>query len=104
MTDSSSKTPLIVVLIGLTVFAVIALVYMVDIDQTQDAKLPDVDVEVKGGQAPKFDVKTGKVGVTEEKVKVKVPEVDVKMKETEVTVPKIEVTPPEQTNQPKPNN
>jgi hypothetical protein len=61
------------------VLAVIALVfgiYMIDIDQTQEAELPEVTVE--GGQLPGFDVDVGDVEVTEETV----------------TVPSLEVTPP----------
>lgn len=86
------------ILIAIGAAAVVALAvfafYMVDIDQTQDAKLPDVNVEVKGGQAPKFDVDTGKVKVGSEDVKVKVPEV--KLKEETVTVPTIKVEPPKE--------
>ncbi len=83
-------------IVGITVAAVLvtalAVGYMVDVDQTQEAKLPDVDVEVTGGQVPKFDVETGSVRVTEEKVNVPVPEVN--MVEKEVTVPSISITPP----------
>lgn len=53
-----------------------------DVDQTQDLKVPDVDVDVKGGQLPKFDVDA--------------PDVDVKMEEKtiKVPVPDIDITPP----------
>lgn len=70
------------------IIAVIAIgfgIYMIDVDQTQDARLPDVDVQVEGGQLPKFDAEVGEVDVVEEEVTV--------------TVPKLEVTPPEQTAQ-----
>ncbi|EBA08426.1 hypothetical protein [Sagittula stellata] len=65
------------------VVAVIAIafgIYMIDIDQTQEAQLPEVNVE--GGQMPEFDAEVGDVAVTEEEVTV--------------TVPKVEVTPPEE--------
>ena len=68
--------------------AVVALVvfgfYMVDIDQTQEAALPDVDVSVEGGQLPEFDADVGSVSVGEEEVTV--------------TVPTLDVTPPEDDN------
>ena len=70
--------------------------YMVDIDQTKEARLPDVDVTVSGGQAPEFDADVGSVQLPEEKVTVPVPEVTVK--EEEVTVPGIEITPPADDN------
>lgn len=55
-------------------------VYMVDIDQTQEAALPEVTVE--GGQMPEFDAEVGDIDVTSEEVTV--------------TVPEITVTPPEE--------
>ncbi|HEY2738485.1 MAG TPA: hypothetical protein VGK45_08775 [Thermoanaerobaculia bacterium] len=45
--------------------------------QTQEAKAPEV--EVKGGQVPKYDVQTGSVDVKTKEKSVKVPEVDVHM-------------------------
>lgn len=45
MNGSGSKTPLIAVFVGITVLAVIALVYLIDFDQAQEAKLPSVDVK-----------------------------------------------------------
>jgi hypothetical protein len=48
--------------------------------QTQEGKMPDVDVSAKGGQVPKYDVDA--------------PDVDVKTEKREVTVPKVEIHPP----------
>jgi len=48
-----------------------------DVDQTKEAELPEVDV--KGGQAPEFDVETADVDVGTKKTEVEVPDVDVKM-------------------------
>lgn len=45
--------------------------------QTQEGKMPDVDVSAEGGQVPKYDVDA--------------PDVDVKTEKREVTVPKVEV-------------
>ena len=73
---------------------IIAGVYMVDIDQTQEARLPDVEVTAEGGQMPKFDAEVGSVEVTEETVEVTVPEVEVTTDTAEVTVPGLEINPP----------
>ncbi len=56
--------------------------YMVDIDQTEEARLPDVDVSVEGGNLPKFDADVGSVNIGQDEVTV--------------TVPTLEVTPPEE--------
>lgn len=54
-----------------------------DVDQTEEAELPDVQVE--GGNMPEFDVETADVDVgTEEKV-IEVPDVDVTMPDAEGT-------------------
>lgn len=82
----------------LGVIAVVAIaigIYMVDVDQTEEASLPDVDVSVEGGNLPKFDAEIGSVSITEETATVKVPDVDVTMEEAEISVPGLKVTPPE---------
>ncbi|MBD3665909.1 hypothetical protein [Sulfitobacter aestuariivivens] len=80
---------------GVAAVAVIAAgIYMVDIDQTQEARLPDVDVSVEGGQLPAFDAEVGTIQLSEEEVTVEVPEVEVTMEETTVTVPGISIEPP----------
>ena len=80
---------------AVVVVALIAVgVYMVDVDQTQEARLPDVDVSVEGGQLPEFDANVGSIAITEEEVVVEVPKVEVTMEEETVTVPGISVTPP----------
>lgn len=48
-----------------------------DIDQTEEAELPEVSVE--GGNMPEFDVETADVDVGTEEVTVDVPTVDVDM-------------------------
>lgn len=68
--------------------------YMVDIDQTQETRLPDVDVTVDGGQLPEFDAEVGSVALTQEEVTVEVPDVDISMEEERITVPGIEINPP----------
>jgi hypothetical protein len=50
-----------------------------DVDQTKNAQLPDVDVNVSGGQAPEFNVTGPEVNVGMENKTVQVPDVDVKI-------------------------
>lgn len=50
-----------------------------DVDQTKEAKAPDVDVNVSGGQAPEFNVTPPEVSVGTENRTVQVPDVDVKV-------------------------
>ena len=50
-----------------------------DVDQTKNAQLPDVDVNVSGGQAPEFNVTGPEVNVGMENKTVQVPDVDVKV-------------------------
>ena len=90
------KTTAIVSAAVLAIVVIAAGVYMIDIDQTQEARLPDVDVSVEGGQAPKFEANVGSIDVTQEEVTVEVPEVDVTMEEKTITVPGLEITPPEE--------
>ena len=66
-----------------------------DIDQTKPAKAPDVDVDVKPGQAPAYDVDAPSVDVKTEEKKVNVPDVDVDVNQEEkiINVPDVDVTP-----------
>lgn len=50
-----------------------------DVDQTKNAQMPDVDVNVSGGQAPEFNVTGPEVNVGMENRTVQVPDVDVKV-------------------------
>jgi hypothetical protein len=64
--------------------------------QTQEGEVPDVDVQVKGGQVPKYDVDAPKVDVKTENREVTVPtDVDVKTEKRDVKVPEVEVKPPQ---------
>ena len=44
-----------------------------EVTKTEDGKMPNVDVQAEGGQMPEVDVDTADVEVTTEKEKVKVP-------------------------------
>lgn len=56
-------------------------VYMIDIDQTEEARLPDVDVSVEGGQMPEFDADVGDIETGSKDVTVTVPTVDIQSPE-----------------------
>lgn len=82
--------------LGVVAVAAVAFgVYMIDVDQTEEASLPDVDVSVEGGNLPEFDAEVGSIEVTEETATVSVPDVDVSMEETEITVPAIDLNAPD---------
>ncbi|MCK0097708.1 hypothetical protein MWU60_19200 [Yoonia sp. F2084L] len=48
-------------------------VYMVDIDQTQEASLPNVDVNVEGGNLPEFSAEVGDIETGTEEITMEVP-------------------------------
>ncbi len=50
-----------------------------DVDQTKNAQLPDVDVNVTGGQVPEFNVTPPEVPLGTENKTIEVPDVDVKV-------------------------
>jgi hypothetical protein len=47
-------------------------------EQTEEGKMPDVDVNVEGGKMPEYDVKTPTVEVNQDTTTVITPDVDVK--------------------------
>ncbi|WP_299374042.1 hypothetical protein [uncultured Tateyamaria sp.] len=55
--------------------------YMIDIDQTEEARLPDVDVSVEGGNLPEFEADVGDIEVGSEEVTMTVPTIDVQSPE-----------------------
>jgi hypothetical protein len=89
MIQISKKTalPLLVGAVLLTVSATGC-----KVSKTQDGKMPDVEVSTKGGQLPKYDVKTPTVDVSTEKRDVNVP--TVKTEKRKIKVPKVDVKPP----------
>ena len=80
--------------LSLGVTAILTLNAGCEVEQTREAKMPDVDVDVDPGQLPAYDVETADVSVVTNDVKVKVPDVDVSMEEKTVTVPDIDVDMP----------
>ncbi|QXT39113.1 hypothetical protein [Gymnodinialimonas ceratoperidinii] len=63
--------------IAIAAIVLVAGIYMIDIDQTEEAALPEVTVD--GGNLPEFDAEVGEVEITEETV----------------TVPGLEITAPD---------
>ncbi|PJI84469.1 hypothetical protein BC777_3529 [Yoonia maricola] len=51
-------------------------IYMVDIDQTQEASLPDVDVSVEGGSLPEFSADVGDIETGTEEITLEVPTIE----------------------------
>lgn len=88
------KTPVIIASAAVVAFVAAGAIYMVDIDQTSEGRLPTVDVSVDGGKLPKFDADVGSVSVQSEEVEVTVPKVKVVTEEETVSVPSVKVTPP----------
>lgn len=63
------------------------------VDKTQDGKMPEV--EVKGGQIPKYDVKGPTVEVGTKTKQINVPtDVTVKTEKRDIKLPEVSVTPP----------
>ncbi len=81
---------------AIALFAVVAL-GACTVEQTEEAKLPDVNVEVEGGNLPEYDVDTAEIEVGLETKEVKVPDVDVELtSETmEVEVPDVDIDMPD---------
>jgi len=63
------------------------------VTKTQEGKLPEV--QVKGGQIPKYEVKGPTVDVRTTTKEINVPtDVTVKTKKKEIKVPEVSITPP----------
>ncbi|WP_434457477.1 hypothetical protein JQR85_00880 [Stutzerimonas urumqiensis] len=72
-----------------------------DIDKEQDGDLPDVDVNVEGGELPEYDVDAPDVDVGTEQKTITVPDIDVDMPEEAdpMEAPPAGTTPPATTGQ-----
>ena len=86
-----SRTVLILLAIAALVLLVLFATGILDMNQTKEAKLPDVDVSASGGQAPAFDVDAKEVVVGTTETNVSVPDVDVTSEEKTVDVPTVGV-------------
>ncbi|MFD1062168.1 hypothetical protein ACFQ1Q_02830 [Winogradskyella litorisediminis] len=81
-------------------FVALALVFATSckMDQTKEAKLPEVDVDIdtEAGQLPAFDVDWADVNVGTRTEMVEIPKVVVVMEETEIEVPYLDVDMPDE--------
>jgi len=88
----------ILLLLILVVVALIAAIAtgLVDVSQTRKAEAPRIEagdgaIRAEGGQAPRFEVETGTLGVGTRDANVAVPRVEVKRDSAQVKVPSVEV-------------
>ncbi len=51
-------------------------IYMVDIDQTEEARLPDVQLSVEGGNLPEFEAEVGDIETGTEEVTLEIPTIE----------------------------
>ncbi|SFS21229.1 hypothetical protein [Yoonia litorea] len=56
-------------------------VYMVDVDQTEEGSLPEVDLSVEGGNMPEFDAEVGDIETGTEEVTMEVPTIELESPE-----------------------
>jgi hypothetical protein len=65
------------------------------VEQTEEGRMPDVDIDVEDGNLPKYDVDAPDVDVTVKDREIKVPDVDVDVdiEKKTVPVPDIDVHP-----------
>jgi hypothetical protein len=66
-----------------------------EVTKTQDGEMPTVDVDSKGGQLPAFDIDVADVDVSAEKKTVDVPKPIVVVEEESVEVPDVDVEMPD---------
>lgn len=76
------KTGTVIAAIAIAILVGVG-IYMVDLDVTEEARLPDVDVSVEGGQMPEVDAQVGDIETGTEEVTVTVPTIDVQSPEEE---------------------
>ena len=89
--STETKTGFTIGAVVLIAVIVLALVFgFLRVQQTQDAKLPEVSVA--GGQTPKFDVDAAKVDVGTTKTTVPVPKIETEQEP--ITLPTVSVKKP----------
>jgi hypothetical protein len=86
-----SRTILVILAIAALVLIALLATGIIDINQTKEGELPDVNVSAEGGQVPAFDVDAKEVVVGTTETNVSVPDIDVKSKETTIDVPTVGV-------------
>ena len=71
-------------------------VVLIDVEQTAETQLPEVDINVEPGQMPAFEAEVGSIELTEQDVEVTVPEVEIGTTQEIVTLPDIEINRPDE--------
>lgn len=74
------------------------------VEQTEEGKMPDVDVQVEEGEMPSYDVEPAEVTVGSKEVDVNVPKIDVHTEEESVRVPTVDIDMPEDADDNDANN
>lgn len=87
--SSGARTGLIVAIIAVLLIIGAFAFGLIDVNQTQETRLPEVRTE--GGQMPAFDVDTAKVDVGTRNTTVDLPKVDVKTEEEKIPLPTVDV-------------
>lgn len=67
-----------------------------EVTKTQDGKMPTVDVDAKGGQMPAYDIDVAEVEVSSEEKTVEVPKPVVVVEDETVEVPEVDVDMPDE--------
>lgn len=75
---------------------VVGAIFLIDIDQTQEASLPDVELTVDGGQLPEFEANVGSIDLTTQEVTVEVPDIEITTEEQTLTLQDINFTSPDE--------
>ena len=86
------KTPVHKVTCGIV--AVLLLTLGCSVERTQEARAPDVDVDVDPGQLPKYNVKWADVDVGTTERAITVPKLEIKREQETVQVPYIDINVP----------
>jgi cell division protein FtsX len=86
-----SRTILVILAVAALLLIVLLATGVLNVNQTKEARLPNVDVSAQGGQAPAFDVDAKEVVVGTKKTDVTVPDVSIDSKKTEIDVPVVGV-------------
>ncbi|SMF61818.1 hypothetical protein [Allosphingosinicella indica] len=81
-----SRPILIILAIAVLVLIVLFATGFWSVDQTREAKLPDVEVQAQGGQLPAYDVDSKEVVVGTTTANIEVPKVETKTEQVQVPV------------------
>lgn len=95
---------LLILILGIVAAIAAIATGLVNVSQTREARAPTVaagdgSIRAEPGQAPRFDVETGSVGVGTREANLPVPKVEVKRDQATVAVPTVEVRRPEEAQQ-----